>query len=136
MLNKTTMFDAAVSYARKGISVFPCKPREKIPATKNGFYDATTDEDAIREWWRENPDYNVAIRTGKDSGLVVVDIDEGGEDAFYNFMIPPTVTAKTSGNRFHAYFKHPGFDVRNKEQNTVRYRTGLERRRGLRPCPA
>jgi Bifunctional DNA primase/polymerase, N-terminal len=46
MLNKTTMFDAAVSYARKGISVFPCKPREKIPATKNGFYDATTDEDA------------------------------------------------------------------------------------------
>ena len=30
-------------YARRGLRVFPCKPRDKVPATAHGRKDATTD---------------------------------------------------------------------------------------------
>jgi hypothetical protein len=37
----SNLVEAALSYAAKGYHVFPCKPRSKVPATPNGFYDAT-----------------------------------------------------------------------------------------------
>jgi Bifunctional DNA primase/polymerase, N-terminal len=40
----------ALEYARRGIPVFPCKRADKSPLTKNGFKDATCDEQQIREW--------------------------------------------------------------------------------------
>ena len=40
--------DAALAYAARGFAVFPCVPREKIPATRRGFYDATTNPALIR----------------------------------------------------------------------------------------
>jgi hypothetical protein len=33
----------ALAYARHGWPVFPCAPGAKIPATRHGFRDATTD---------------------------------------------------------------------------------------------
>jgi hypothetical protein len=54
--------------------VFPCRWGSKEPATPNGFYDATTDEAQIRQWWRRDPTRNVAIATGAP-GPDVVDID-------------------------------------------------------------
>jgi bifunctional DNA primase/polymerase-like protein len=67
--------EAALLYAANGYHVFPCKPMSKEPATKHGFKDATTDEETIRGWWDENPNYNVAIRTGAASRLWVLDVD-------------------------------------------------------------
>jgi hypothetical protein len=120
---KNTMLDTVLSYAAKGYLVFPCRPKSKEPATKHGFKDATTDEETVRGWWSDNPNYNVAIRTGKESGLVVLDVDEGGEDSLYDniWHVPPTVIAKTTKG-FHAYLRHPGFDVKNK----VRFAPGLD----------
>ena len=37
----------ALAYARRGWPVFPCLPGQKIPATKHGYLDATTDEQQI-----------------------------------------------------------------------------------------
>jgi hypothetical protein len=37
------LFKAALSYARRGIPVFPCEPGGKRPLTYNGFWDATTE---------------------------------------------------------------------------------------------
>lgn len=54
-------------------SIFPLKPREKLPATTHGLLDATRNEDSIRRWWGENPEYNIGVRTG--DGLVVIDGD-------------------------------------------------------------
>ena len=47
----------ALAYARRGWPVFPCLPGQKIPATKHGYQDATTDAqwaimDAILGAWR------------------------------------------------------------------------------------
>ena len=67
---------AALGYAARGWHVFPCHPRTKIPATTHGFKEATTDPEQIREWWQEDPAFNVAIATGELSGLFVLDVDE------------------------------------------------------------
>lgn len=65
---------AALALAAIGWPVFPCRPGEKIPATRNGFKDATTDADTIRSWWTRNPEFNLAIATGAP-GPDVLDVD-------------------------------------------------------------
>jgi hypothetical protein len=67
----------ALGYARCGWPVFPCQPGGKVPATRHGFRDATTDPDQIRYWWQRQPDANVAIATGTP-GPDVLDIDQHG----------------------------------------------------------
>ena len=62
----------AESYAKRGWHVFPCKERGKTPLTKDGFKSATTDLGKIREWWTKRPEANIAIATGKVSGIVVI----------------------------------------------------------------
>ena len=51
--------------------MFPCRARDKRPATANGLRDATRDAEIIRAWWSERPDYNIAIATGAISGIFV-----------------------------------------------------------------
>lgn len=64
---------SAVAYAGHGWPVFPVAEGGKVPATKNGFRDATTNEDQIREWWRRNPNFNIGVATGHT--FDVIDID-------------------------------------------------------------
>jgi hypothetical protein len=68
------MMRQALSYANAGWPVFPCVPGEKLPATKHGFKDATTDQDRIIHWWTIAPHCNVAIATGAP-GPDVLDVD-------------------------------------------------------------
>ena len=69
-------------YASLGWRVFPLVPNSKRPATKRGFYDATTATDQICRWWpakneegqgrgsggqdqgEGRGEYNIGIRTG------------------------------------------------------------------------
>lgn len=116
--------EAALSYARMGWAVFPCKVRGKAPATAHGCKDATKDEDQIRAWWAANPAYNVAVACGsKSGGLVVIDLDmdeESGENGLATLFdwevehgeLPKTVTAVTGRGGRHPYFKCAG-EVRN-----------------------
>lgn len=67
----------ALTYARCGWPVFPCRPGRKEPATRSGFHNATIDESQIRSWWERQPDANVAIATGAP-GPDVLDVDQHG----------------------------------------------------------
>ena len=69
------MLDAALRYAGRGLLVLPCRPRQKTPATDHGLKDATDDPGLIKAWWTQWPNANVAIRTGAESDLVVLDVD-------------------------------------------------------------
>jgi hypothetical protein len=69
---------AALSYAKQGMPVFPCKP-DKSPDTPHAFYDATTDEAQIRAWWESRPYALIGLRAGKPSGLFILDVDNGEE---------------------------------------------------------
>src|SRR5580704_16884695 len=75
----TTFLDIALQCAARGWYIFPCKPRSKRPATKNGFKDATLDVEQILAWWAKMPDAIVAIACGA-SGLAVFDVDHGLND--------------------------------------------------------
>jgi hypothetical protein len=69
------VIQTALALAARGFHIFPCRPRDKRPATANGLKDATTDPDIIRAWWRQQPNNNIAIATGPASGVFVVDVD-------------------------------------------------------------
>lgn len=118
--------EAALAYAGEGFAVFPCKP-DKSPRTKNGFYDATTDEDQIRRWWAAHPSDLVGLRTGEGSGVFVLDLDNGevGHASLEHLeaehgRLPETYTVRTSGNPEkgkgpgeHRYFRYPGAAVKS-----------------------
>lgn len=70
-----TMLEAALSYARLGWQVLPCRPGVKAPLTVHGCQDATDDEDTIRAWLTRWPTANIAIACGPRSGVYVVDVD-------------------------------------------------------------
>jgi putative DNA primase/helicase len=118
--------DAALKYAQAGFRVFPLQPRGKEPATPNGFKNATTDADQIREWWTWEPESNVGIATGKQPAgwyLTVVDLDPDKMSAEAPDL-PPTATVLTGGGGKHLYYRTatevrnsvsqvaPGIDVR------------------------
>lgn len=107
------MLHHALALASKGMFVFPCRPRDKRPATENGLKDATVDRDQITAWWTAQPDCNIAIATGAVSKIFVVDAD--GPDAereLQRLELPTTVEAITARGR-HLYFRHPGAPIRN-----------------------
>lgn len=66
---------AVLDYAARRWQVFPCKPGSKEPATKRGFYDATTNPATLRRWFGRGFRHNIGIRTGAASGVFILDID-------------------------------------------------------------
>lgn len=97
-----------------------CASPGKHPTTREGLKNATVRKDWIDAWWKKWPFANVGIVTGKQSGLVVVDIDprHGGDDALDSLFVrhdrfPGTVEVMTGGGGRHFYFRHPGVEIRN-----------------------
>ena len=100
-------------YARHGLRVFPCKPKEKVPATAHGCKDATTDPGQIAAWWDGIHLFNIGIATG--GGLVVLDVDVNhyagkyGDETLAELEaqhgpLPDTWTCLTGGGGVHYYF--------------------------------
>lgn len=130
------MIEHALAYARRGWHVFPlhtpdaegncscrkpsCPDAGKHPRTMNGLTGATTDEAQITKWWGMWPDANIALATGEQSGVVVLDIDprHGGRESLKALLdrhgeLTEKVYAATGGGGWHLLFRHPGFRVRN-----------------------
>jgi len=92
--------------------VFPVKNRDKTPLTRNGVKDATLNQEQINKWWNKLPDSNIGISTGRSSGFIVIDIDEGGEDSLRILTeqyepLPETVEAITGSGGRHILLKYP-----------------------------
>jgi hypothetical protein len=103
---------AALRYAGADWPVFPCSPGGKVPATRHGFLDATTDLDKITWWWSRHPDRNVAIATGTPGPDVLdVDVRETGSGfaAFAwlrreGLLDGASAYIRTPSGGLHAYF--------------------------------
>lgn len=130
----STPLARALEHARRGWPVFPCDPKphrkhpdrpSKRPLTRNGFYDATCDEEQIRRWWKQYPNALIGIPTGEVSGFDVLDTDnerdaqgalvKDGEGNLKKEMgrrgwsLPDTLCATTSRGGTHRLFRHvPG----------------------------
>jgi hypothetical protein len=106
---KNPLLKAARYYTLQlDLPVFPLIPDGKIPATPNGFKDATTHELAVCQWWKDTPEANIGLPTGQRSGLFVLDVDpkNGGLDSLAKLPeLPPTRTARTPSGGFHYFFR-------------------------------
>lgn len=105
---------AALGYAKRGWAVLPCKPSGKTPATQHGYKDATTEKRVIVAAWSTNVRANVAVATGAQSGIVVLDVDprNGGDASLAELervhgSLPATPTVGTGGGGRHFYFSAP-----------------------------
>lgn len=129
------LLEAALKYASHGWHVFPCMPRQKVPATKHGIKDATTNLDQIRRWWSRWSTANVTIACGENSGVYVIDVDVpeaiavSGWDTLRNLanegkFLPETVRQNTPRGGAHFFYRAtlppasrnnflPGIDIRS-----------------------
>ena len=112
------MIRTALILAERGLAVFPCRPRDKRPATANGLKDATVDPGAIKQWWQQDPQFNIAVATGAASKVFVIDVDELDAEMELRKLeaehgeLPPTVESITARGR-HLFFQWPDRPVRN-----------------------
>ncbi len=113
-VSNPTLFKAALSYAKRGILVFPCEPGGKRPLTHNGFWDATSDVHRVKAWWGRWPAANIGVPTGKSSGLLVLDVDprDGGLESLAALEredgpLPETARSRTGGGGMHVFFRYP-----------------------------
>lgn len=112
------------AYTDLGFAVFPCVTGKKVPATPEGFHNATRDRERIIAYWTKMPHANVAVATGAISAVVVIDLDVDvevgidGRDSMAKLEaeyeeLPETLTAITPRKGTHLYFRHPGVDIHN-----------------------
>lgn len=112
----------ALWYASVGAKVIPLAPGSKRPLTKHGLKDATDDPEQIKAWWAKYPTANIGIRTGRESGIVVLDVDvKNGakgmeslaklEEEYGPF---PTLWATTPTGGRHYFFLAPDCRVPNR----------------------
>jgi hypothetical protein len=125
---------AALDYAAHGWPVFPvhgvaerrcdcgapdCTSPGKHPLTRRGVKDASTEARVVSEWWRRSPRANVALATGRVSGIIVIDVDPPrGERSLARLVVagyelPETVTVRTGSGGIHLYFAAPRLRVGN-----------------------
>ncbi len=91
-----------------------CQSPGKHPAVPHGVKDSTNNPTLIRRWFAKRNNKNIGIATGKESGLVVLDIDprHNGENSLARLQkeygnLPPTLQVRTGGGGLHFYFKYP-----------------------------
>jgi hypothetical protein len=106
--------DSALGLARRGFRVFPLEPGAKIPVYAFAWKDlASSDVSAIRSWWRQWPDANIGVATGR--GLVVLDADvKGGKrgleslDLLDALGLPDSLRVATPSGGVHVYLRCNG----------------------------
>lgn len=118
--------EAALKYAAKGFNVFPvhgikngicecgaaCDNPGKHPITSCGFKDASSSVVVVRKFWEDHPNANIGLCVGRESKIVVLDIDprNGGDESFKKLQdivsFPKTYTVQTSNGGRHFYFKY------------------------------
>ena len=85
------LLHAALEYGDQGLAIMPCVEDGKKPAldrTGKEHAIATTDTDQIRQWWTDNPKYNIGIvcwlaaahDVAKNGPRRLRDVREGCED--------------------------------------------------------
>ena len=106
------LLNAALSYAKRGWSVFPVNPNEKIPIgaiVPNGYKDATTSSEQIKKWWSHYPDANIGLNL-EQSGLVCIDVDSYKPECEFDTYVksrdlPKTLMQRSASGGVHLIYQ-------------------------------
>ncbi|NLX95981.1 MAG: DUF3987 domain-containing protein [Rhodopirellula sp.] len=121
MKQNGSILDQALAYARRGWSVFPCKAKDKIPATARGFLDASSDPEVVKQLFAKKANCNIGIATGPASRIWALDLDgeEGRRSFFFDVAkgdIPNTLRVNTPGGGLHLFFRWNGVEIKNRSK--------------------
>ena len=110
----------ALAYAARGWRVLPVHEGEKRPALSDWPNLASSDPRQVGDWWIGNPNRNIGLACGSESGFFVLDIDpkNGGSETLAvleaeNGALPRTYTVRTGSGGRHYYYRFPDFDLGN-----------------------
>ena len=105
------MVKTALDYLKLGLLPLPCMgegdSKGKVPLVKWRELQELPSEDQIKEWFNKFPAANIGFKTGKVSGILVLDND--GVEIKEPLPITPIATSRPG--HFHYYFKNPNFYV-------------------------
>jgi hypothetical protein len=115
-------FAAALDCLARGWSVIPVERGAKRPLVRwREYQQRCPTPSELRTWFTHWPEANLAVVTGIQSGLVVLDVDaaHGGVENLAALEdrhgeLPATLEAITGGGGRHLYFGHPGGFVPNR----------------------
>jgi len=79
------------------------------------FQEKRATQKQIESWWKDWPDANIGIVTGKISGVMVLDIDSKEALKTVRKFLPgyKSVPRAKTGKGWHLFFKRPGKGIRN-----------------------
>jgi hypothetical protein len=105
------MLVTALQYLNKyGWGVLPCgKDKTPVIGSWTEYQTRLPTEKEVRQWWKEHPGANVAIITGKISGLTVIDVDsDAGDEALWELLPEDfdTLRSRTPSGGVHYYCKY------------------------------
>lgn len=123
----TQFIDAATTYAKSGLKVFPLQPESKAPLTTHGVNDASGDLAQVKKWWGRNPRANIGVACGEGSGILAADLDVIDDTNAYDGQATwakltahygevETREQKTGGGGRQLVFAHPGVEIGNRTQ--------------------
>jgi hypothetical protein len=124
------MLEHALEYVRRGWAVLPlhdvtegacscqesCLSPGKHPRLRNGLNGASKNEGVVMHWWATWPNANIGIRTGRESGIVVLDLDiqkPGVAPALTTWLAAnggtwgQPLTVRTGSGGLHLYYAYP-----------------------------
>jgi len=93
------------SYLESGFSIIPVSKDKKPLLSWKKYQETRASVEEINKWCSSDKLTGFGIVTGKISGIIVLDIDEGAD--YKELDLPKTVSVKTGGGGLHFYFKYP-----------------------------
>lgn len=113
-MEKRTTLDYAKFYVSKGFPVIPCKHKDKQPAIPSWkeYQDRLPSDDELNSWFGNGSRHNIAIITGKLSGIVAVDLDSASAVEFAKSNNFPLSPLSKTGKGYHIIY-HYKDGVRN-----------------------
>lgn len=107
------VLDEALKLSKLGWSIIPVG-KNKNPLVKWAeFQKRRASEEEIKAWFKQWPDANIGVVTGKISNLLVLDIDAKHGRNSKEFKTSITVCSNTGGGGEHIFFQYPDFEVHN-----------------------
>lgn len=108
-MNKETVFNQAMRYHALGWSIIPVGQDKKPLISWKQYQQKQATPQEIEEWTLSFPNMNIGVVTGAISGIVVIDIEAGGDPT----QFPETATSKTGGGGWHKFYKYPNVPISN-----------------------
>lgn len=129
------------SYAELGLAVLPihgvvdgictcgdsnCDRPGKHPSIPRGVYGASTDVEWLENSYRDHPDENVGVATGRVSGIILLDLDTQEAIDQANRLGLPKTWAFVTGKGEQYAFKYPALQEDFYVQNAVQIGPGMD----------